>query len=100
MHVRTFRLCAPFSCFQLLVLVVCAAVTASAESTMTRLRRCCSLSGVESQNYVCQRRATQPVRTCGGGRGRSREMGCGASRGCTAAYRTQLCWLTATTTDT
>ena len=96
MHELAFGICAPFSCFQLLVLVVCAAVIARAMFSMMRLRRCGFSSGVRGQKYTCQRRATRHARTCDGGRGRSREMGCGARRGRTAAYRTQWCWLPAT----
>ena len=90
MHELTFGICAPFSCFQLLVLIVCAAVTASAESTMTQLRRCRFSSGVRSQKYVCQRRATRHAHTCGGGCSRSRGMGCAEQARLRSAYQTQL----------
>ena len=88
MHVRTFRRCVPFSCFQLLVLVVCAAASADMKFMMTRPRKWCSMSGVRSQKYVCQRRATRHAHACDGGRGRSREMVPRSRLGRTVAYRT------------
>ena len=75
MHEHTFMLCAPFSCSQLLVLVVCAAATADMKFIMTRPCVCCFSSSASSQKYVCWHGATQHAHTCDGGRGRSRGMG-------------------------
>ena len=99
MHEHTFMLCAPFSCSQLLVLVVCAAASADMKFMMTRSRKWCSMSGVRSQKYVCQRRATRHAHACDGGRGRSREMVPRSRLGRTVAYRTWLGWLSTATTD-
>ena len=61
MHERTFGACAPFSCSQLLVRVVCASVTADMKFIMTRPRNWCSVSSVSSQKYVCRRCAMRHV---------------------------------------
>ena len=61
MHELAFGLCAPFSSSQLLVLVVCASVTADMKFIMTRPRNWCSVSSVSSQKYVCRRCAMRHV---------------------------------------
>ena len=90
MHEHTFSLCAPFSCSQLLEVVVCAAVTADTAFIMTRPQGCCFLSGMSRQKGVCRRCDMWHVHT--GNRWALLEPwdGLQSRRGCTAAYQTQL----------
>ena len=55
MHELAFGSYAPFSCFQLLEVVVCAAVTADTVFIITRPRGCCFMSGVRRQKGVRRR---------------------------------------------
>ena len=90
MHARTFRLCAPFSSSQLLVLVVCAALTADTVFMMTRSLRCCSFRSERSKNISA---GAAPRGTCthvADGCSHSRGMGCAEQARPHSAYRTQL----------